>query len=316
MDDKPLNSSKNLLINFLILVPGTIWGISFIVVELILPVIPPITITLLRSIISVIMLMGLMWYTGSYLPRRWSEWLPFVYLAAVNQAVPFALTAWGQVYIEGGLASILLSVMPLFTVLLAYWFTSDETLTIPKVIGIGLGLAGIIILIGPSSLQGLGTHLLAQLAVVASALLYAIGAVYLRRVYPLQPKGLSTWALRLRITTAQFITSTLMLLPFSLWLEAPWNIRPTWDIWLYLLFLGIGVTLAATIVYFYLIEELGAGTAATTIYLIPVAGVILGAIVLNEQVTFQMGIALVFILGGIFIVNQSKTSQKILKPTS
>ena len=273
---------KNFTDSFLLLIPGTIWGISFIAIELILPVIPPITITLGRSLISVVMLMSLMWYVGGKLPQSWLEWRPFVLLAAINQAIPFALTAWGQVYIEGGLASILLSVMPLFTVLLAYIFTSDERLTVSKVLGISLGLAGIIVLIGPTSLQGLGVNLTAQLAVVASALCYAIGAVYLRFIYPSQPTGLSAWIIRLRLTTAQFIAAAIMLLPFSLWFEAPWTLRPTWDIWLYMLFLGIGVTLLATLVYFYLIESLGAGTASTTIYLIPVAGVILGAIVLGE----------------------------------
>lgn len=74
----------------------------------------------------------------------------------------------------------------------------------------------------------------------------------------------------MRITSAQFIASAVLLLPFSLWWKAPWTIRPTIEIWVYMIFLGIGVTLLATVTFFYLIEELGVGTALTTIYLIPV----------------------------------------------
>ncbi|MBV7337270.1 DMT family transporter [Chloroflexi bacterium TSY] len=302
-----MNHPKNLTTNFLLLIPGTVWGISFIAVELILPAIPPISLTLGRSLISIVMLLGMLWYVGGTLPSRLSDWSPFFLLAAVNLAIPFALTAWGQIYIDGGLASILLSVMPLFTALLAYCFTPDEKLTIQKMLGIGLGLIGIVVLIGPGALGGVRANVLAQLAIVGAALCYAIGAVYLRFVYPLQPEGLSTWALRMRMTSAQFVASAILLLPFSLWWEAPWTIQPSLEIWGYMLFLGIGVTLLATVTYFYLIEELGAGTASTTIYLIPVAGMILGNIVLGEAITAQMIFALGLILLGIFIVNRTLT---------
>ncbi|MEM7034603.1 MAG: DMT family transporter [Chloroflexota bacterium] len=295
---------KNLSTNFLLLVPGTVWGLSFSVIELILPVVPPITITLVRSIISVIVLLSLLWYVGGNLPKAWSEWRPFYFLAAVNLAVPFALSTWGQVYIEGGLASILLSVMPLFTAIIAFWVLPDERLTPMKIMGISLGLVGIVILIGPDALRGVGGHVLAQIATVGAALLYAIGAVYIRSVFPRQPQHLSPWAMRLRIITAQFIAACVLLMPFSLLLETPWTLQPSLTIWLYLLFLGVGVTLLATMIYFYLIEKLGAGRASMTIYLIPVAGVISGAVILGEQLTNQMLLALVLILSGVFMANR------------
>ena len=293
----------------LLFVPGIIWGVSFIVVELTLPVIPPITLTLLRTIISIIALLLLLGRAKASLPHTWQDWQPFLILATVNQALPFSLTSWGQLYLPGGLASILLSVMPLFTVLLALWFTEDEPLTPHKLGGIFLGLAGIIVLIGPEVLKGLGINAVAQLALVFSAFLYATGAVYTRHVYSLQPPGLSKWALRVRIMTAQFIASGIVLMPFSLLFDKPWTLRPSWDIWLYLLFLGIGVTLFATMVYFYLIEEMGAGTAATTVYLIPVAGVLAGIVVLGEQLSPSMVIALIMILLGIFIVSRGTKKQ-------
>ncbi len=295
-------------ISLLILLPGTVWGVSFILVELILPYVGPITITTIRSIISIIVLLPAMYWTGSYFPHTWPEWKPYFALSAANQAIPFALTAWGQKFIEGGLASILLSVMPLFTVLLAWVFTDDEKLTGSKATGISLGLLGIILLIGPSALEGLGINLWAQLAVVASAFLYAAGAVYLRKVYDMEPKGMSVWALRLRVANAQFVTAVIMLLPFSFWLESPLSIRPPLPVWGYLFGLGIGVTIFATLVYYYLIEQLGAGSASMTIYLIPVAGVLSGVLILNEQLTSQMIIALALILFGVYVVNRSTQS--------
>lgn len=288
----------------LLLVPGIVWGLSFIVVELILPFIPPLSLTLARTLISVTMLLLLMYLAKSPMPKGWTEWRPFFILAAINQAIPFALSSWGQIYIEGGLASILLSTMPLFTMLLAFWFMEDEPLTRNKLIGVGLGLFGIVVLIGPTALGGLSSNVLAQLAVIGSALLYSIGAIYTRYVYPLQPKNLTPWALRLRIISAQFVATAIMLIPFSLLIDKPWTLRPQLTTLFYLLFLGIGVTLLASMVYFYLIEQFGAAIASTTTYLIPVSGVLAGMLFLAEKLSLTMLLALVFILTGIFVANQ------------
>ena len=291
----------------LILLPGTVWGISFIWIELILPFIGPISLTMIRAMISVVALIPAMMVTGSYFPKTLRGWVPFALLAVFNQALPFALTSWGQVYIEGGLASILLSVNPIFTVLLAWLFTNDEQLSGIKIVGIALGFLGIVYLLGPSLTgQEIGSTitLWAQLAVVASALLYAIGAVYLRKVVVSQPADLSPWGARLRVANSQFVMSTLLLLPFSLIFEDPLGIRAPLAVWGYMLLLGIGVTIFATLVYFYLIEVYGAGRASMTVYLIPVAGVLSGMLILDEPITPQKLGALALILTGVLIVNQ------------
>lgn len=293
---------KNLA-RILLLLPGVVWGISFISVEVVLREVPPVTLTLFRSIISTVALLILCYVAGARLPNTVKDWFPFLLMALFNQAVPFALSSWAQIHIEAGLASIYLAVMPLFTVVFAAVFTSDEKLTPWKIAGVISGLIGIIILIGPGAFQGLGINIIAQLAVVGASLLYAIGAVYARFVYPLQPADMSGWPLRLRVVTSQFIMAIAVLLPASLILEDPFAIQlsvPTiWN----LFFLGIGVTGLATVTYFFLIEELGAGTAAMTIYLIPITGVIAGVLILNEQFRPEMGIALFLILGGIAIIN-------------
>lgn len=301
---------KNNLFNLLLLLPGTIWGISFVVVELALETIQPISLTLLRSIISIIFLYVAMRFFGGYLPRSWRGWIPFFGIAAFNQAIPFALTAWGQTFIDGGLASILLSTNPLFTLVLAAIFFADEHFTLPKVIGVLCGLMGIVILIGREALSGIGVNIIAQLAVVASALMYGIGAVWLRQIIPLQPKDLSPWGSRLRVITTQFIAAIVMLTPFSLWFEEPLTIQPDFAFWMYMLFLGVGVTLFATMVYFYLIEMLGASNASTTVYLIPISGVLTGVLILNEALTRNMIIALVLILVGIYLSNRSPRATK------
>lgn len=293
---------KNLA-RILLLVPGIVWGISFISVEVVLRDVPPVTLTLLRSVISTFALLILCYFVSARLPNNLKDWFPFLLMALFNQAVPFALSSWAQTHIEAGLASIYLAVMPLFTVMFAAFFTADEKLTFWKAAGVISGLIGIVILIGPAAFQGMGINVIAQLAVVGSSLLYAIGAVYARFVYPLQPADMSGWPLRLRVVTSQFIMAIVVLLPASFILEEPLAIQPSVQTLWNLVFLGIGVTGLATVTYFFLIEELGAGTASMTIYLIPIAGVIAGVLVLNETFRPEMGFALVLILGGIAIAN-------------
>ena len=292
-------------LNLLLLLPGTVWGISFIVVELILPYMGPISLTFLRTCVSSVILYAMLRALGSYLPREKRLWGHYFGLALSNQALPFALSSWGQLHITGSLATILLAVMPLCTVLLAATFTQDEKLNPMKVAGITAGLIGTCILVGPSALEGMSLNIIAQLAVIGSALSYAVGAIYTRYIYRIETKALAPWPLRTRIMATQFICAMLLLFPFSLF-ERVWTIRAPWQAWGYIIFLGIGVTLLATMVYFYLIEHLGAGIASTTVYLIPVAGVIAGALVLGERIDLRSFIALLIILMGVFLVNLGK----------
>ena len=296
----------------LLFVPGTVWGVSYIVVELLLPILPPFTLTLYRSIISTVMLYGMLRLVGGRLPETLKAWAPFLLLSLLNQSVPFALSSWGQLQIEGGLTAILQSTMPLFTVLLAAWLTTDEDLSVAKVSGVLLGLVGVLVLIGPNVLSGLNNNIWSQLAVVGAAVLYAFGAIHLRHIFKTQPTHFTAWQLRLRIITSQFIVATLTLIPFSLWFDSPWLLRLTPNAIFYLLFLGVGMTLFAVLTYYYLVETLGAARSSATMYLIPIAGVLAGVIILGETLTLNTISALVLILAGVVLVNQ-KPKQAMLK---
>lgn len=296
----------------LLFIPGTIWGVSYIVVELLLPILPPFTLTLYRTIISTIMLYAMLRMVGGSLPKTIKGWGPFVLLSLLNQSTPFALSTWGQLELEGGLTAILQSTAPLFTVLLAAWLTTDDKLTASKLCGVLVGLVGVIVLIGPSVLLGLTDNLLSQLAVISAAILYGFGAIYLRHVFKTQPTHFTPWQLRLRIVTAQFIAAAVTLVPFSLWFDSPWQLTVTPIAFAYLLFLGIGMTLLATFLYYYLVETLGATRASATMYLIPIAGVLAGVVVLGEALTPNIIAALVLILIGVVLVNH-KPKTPVLK---
>ena len=285
----------------LLFVPGTIWGITFILAEYSLETIPPLTITASRSFLTVLLFGAVLYLRGGSLPPLGPAWIPYIILGLFNDGLPYILTTWAQVHIDAGLASILISVNPFFVVFLAHFFIADEHLTRDNIIGMVLGLLGVIILIGPQALQSVGSNMLAQLAVVGAALCYAIGAVYMRNL--LRQAGNSHLVDRLPQTlTGQMICTTLIIVPLSLF-EQPWTVQPSGTSIIALLamvFLGSGVALA---VYYYLLDQMGATFVSVVVYLIPINGVLWSALLLGEPITVNTVIALLVILLGVAIVN-------------
>lgn len=299
----------------LILIPGTLWGMAFILTEVALETIPPFTLTFWRGILTSGSLLGLMYYVGGRLPRGWHEWWPYVVMGALNNGIPFVLTTWGQVYIESGRATILVSTMPLFTVILAHFFTTDEKLNRFRSVGIALGLVGVLTLIGPSALNGDGGPLWAQTVVIISALSYAAAAIF-SRFYLRARKSVSAHPLAslMEISAAQYSSSTLMLMPLSLLFDRPWGLQPSAASLGALVALATVFTVTAVLIYFYLIQTAGAGLASTSVYLIPINGVVWGALLLGELITWRTVLALLLILIGVIIANR-KPRMAVIAPT-
>ena len=262
---------SNLLSYLLILVPGAVWGASFIATRLILPYLNPFSIAFIRSAISAIFLLILLTLMGSHVHRDRREWASVFILSACN-ITAFTLTAWGQLYISGGLATILAATIPFFTVIVAHYFTADDKINGARVLGIAMGLCGVVVLVGAEALTEVGSGLWGQLAILTASLLYGISGIYARPVLARQPKESSPWTPRIRILTMQFIMSASFMLPFMLIFDRPWTEDVPLRIFGYLVFLGIGVTSGATMVYYYLIQTHGSTLASMTMYVIPISG--------------------------------------------
>ena len=288
----------------LLFVPGVLWGGAFVLTEMVLETIPPISYTMLRNIITAVALVLILYARNGRLQTTPRAWLTYFVIGFFNNALPFTLVNWGQLTIDSGLASILVSTMPFFTLLLAHFFTDDERLTPPKLLGIGLGLLGIVVLIGPDALSGLGGSIAGQLMVTAAAVSYAIGAIlsrsYLRasrqRAVPPQLRALE-------IVTGQYAATAVLLILLAFTVEDPLALHPSLRSITALLISALPVSLTAVLVYYYLIDAIGASFSALSIYIIPIAGVLMGALLLGEPITPQVIIALVLILLGVAIVN-------------
>ena len=153
----------------LLLFLSVLWGGSFFFNQVALAELPPLTLVLLRVALAAGILRAVMRLKGIAMPRDPSIWRAFLAMGLLNNAVPFSLIVWGQSHIASGVAAIMNASTPLFTVLLAHWLTRDERLTAGRLVGVGLGLAGVAVMMGGAVPGGTGATLAGQAACLAAA---------------------------------------------------------------------------------------------------------------------------------------------------
>ncbi len=266
-----------------------IWGSAFFFIDVAVRHVAPLTYVWLRLTIAA----GALWAylkisrRSADLPRE--VWASIVVLAVLNNALPFALFGWGQTHIASGLASILNATTPIWGVLVAHLFTDDERINPRKLAGLLLGFGGVATMIGPSLLANIGGGALAQLACVTASLSYAVAAVWARRF---KRNGVSPLA----VTTGQLSAGALIMLPVAMVIDRPWtHALPTATAWGAIAALAIGCTAFAYVLYFKLIDSAGATNALLVTLLVPPVAILLGWLILGEQLATQdfAGLALI-----------------------
>ena len=275
----------------LLLVLALLWGGSFFFGKVALAVVPPLTLVVLRTGVAALALLGFLAVTGGALPAP-AQWRRFLVMGLLNNALPFALINWGQTQVDSGLAAILNATTPLFTVLIAHLVTVDEKLTGNRIAGVLVGFAGVVVMIGPSALGGLGLAGLGKLAIVGAAASYACAGLYGRRLTGLSPVAAACGML---------IASTLVMLPVTFAVDShrvlAGGLRASAAIWAAIGALALFSTALAYIVYFRILATAGATNLLLVTFLIPVSALLLGGIVLGERLdaTAFAGMALIFL---------------------
>ena len=269
-----------------------IWSSSFMTIKVGVGSIPPVTLAACRVVVAAVVLYGFVRVQGAALPRGARFWTYCVLIGIIGNGLPFTLINWGEEHVDSGLAAILMSIMPLATVVLAHFFADGERMTQGKLIGVVIGFCGVVILVGPEALKGLGGDAWRQLAVAAGAFSYGVAMILARNMPP---------APLIARSAAVMIVASVIMAPLALAIDAPWRLRPDDAAIAAALYLGLFPTAFATIIFFYLVQTAGPSMVALVNYLIPVLGVGWGAVVLDEQVTAEAVAALVVILAGIAI---------------
>lgn len=261
----------------LLLTLSVLWGGSFLFVELALAGLPPLTVVWLRVALAALLLAGVLRLRGLAFPGR-AVWPALLVMGVLNNAVPFTLFAVAQGQITGALAAVLNATTPLFTVIVAHLATRDERITPLKALGLGLGFAGVVVMLAGQGLSGAG---LAKIACLAAAFSYGLAGVWGRRFRTLGVTPLAT-------ALGQVTASSLLLLPVWLWLDRPWSLGwPGGQAMGAVVGLAALSTALAYLIFFRLLASVGATRLALVTFLIPVSAAGLGWLVLGEVLSVR-----------------------------
>ncbi len=273
---------------------AAVWGGSFLFIRIAAPAVGPVILAETRVILAgaTLLLYVVALRTNIGLRQRWKRYLA---VGALNSAIPFVFIGAAELNLTAGLAAILNATTPLFGALVAaLWLR--ERLTVGRIAGLVIGMAGVVALMGWSALPLTGATLLAVGASLVGALSYGMAGVYSKRAFV----GVSPTA----VATGQQLGAAVTLAPFALPIaatSAPWaHLTPgvAWAI----IALAIVCTAAAYIVYFGLIASVGPVPALSVTFLVPVFGLLWSALFLGERVTPGIfgGMAIIFV--GVLLV--------------
>jgi drug/metabolite transporter (DMT)-like permease len=276
----------------LLLVLALTWGSSFFFIKQAMDTgtLPPMSLAVGRIAIGAVMLLAIALAKGQALPRGLGMWGRMVFLGIIGNSLPFFLIAWGEQFTPSNLAAILMATIPSFVIVLAHFLTRDEPLTLGKALGCLLGFAGVLALIGVDALQGLGSMVIGQIAILCGALSYSFYGIHARRLPKLGSEMLVGTIL---------LAGLVALIPVWLAVDRPWTLAPSGAAWLSIAWLGLLSTGCGNLLFFLLLRRVGAGFGSFNNYLVPLMGLGWGYFLAGERPSWNALLALVLILTGL-----------------
>lgn len=269
-----------------IAVLGLVWGGTFMVIAFALQGYGPLTVACARTSFGAVTLLIALRVMRQALPRGRPVWVYILPAGVLSTALPFFLLSWAQGTVPSAFAGLSMASVPLFVLPLAHLF-SDEPMSSRKVLGFGLGFAGIVIVLGPQATQG-SAQLLPRAACFLAALCYAVSSILTRRCPKVDPVGFSA---------ATLLVGAAVLLPAMLIFEGvPHWAGPVPS--LAIVFLGLVPTAIAALLRVYTIRRVGSGFMTLTNYQVPLWSMAFGTILLNEALPTTFFAALALILAG------------------
>jgi drug/metabolite transporter (DMT)-like permease len=273
---------------------GFMWGTSYVFIKLGVQTLPTFTLIAARLGIGLVLLATVVAIAGERLPREPRIYGHLVVMSVVNIVLPFALITTAERSVDSALAAVLNGAVPLFVIVLAAFFLHDEPLTVNRLVGLGVGYLGVIVLVS-RSLGASGSTLTGELALVLSTVSYGAGAVYARR----NMRGLRPMIPALfQVGFAFIIVSVIALVT-----EQPWNVSWSPDAIVAVLWLGILGSGFAYLANFRLLARVGATRTSLVAYLLPIVGIVSGALMFHEVVDVRIVIGTILIIAGVALVN-------------
>ena len=276
-----------------------IWASAFFNIKIATYSYGPITIAFLRILFGAIPVILLCMYQRIKIEAFSKDWKWFAAIGFINLVIPFFLIAYGVQKVQSNLAAILMSSTPISATILAHIYTDKEKINFYKIVGILLGFSGIVYLFSDNLLIT-KDNFFSALMILLGSTFYVIGGILTLKISHKKNEN---------VTASILIWGTIIILPISIIFEQPWNFTPRLDSTLSLIYLGIFPTGIAWLLRFMILKNNGVVFQSQVAFLIPIFGVILGYIFLQEIITSKVMLSLVAVVLGIYFVKKSTTSK-------
>jgi len=284
---------------FLLSILALVWASAFFNIKIATYSFGPITIAFLRILFGSIPVIILCIFKKIKIEAFSKDWYWFAAIGLINLVIPFFLIAYGVKSVQSNLAAILMASTPLSATLLAHIFIKNEKINLTKVIGVLIGFSGIVFLFSDNILINENNFMSALLILIGSTF-YVIGGLLTIKISNKKNEN---------VTASILIWATIFLIPITTYIEKPWNLDPSLESILSVIYLGIFATGFAWLLRFKILKNNGLVFQSQVAYLIPIFGIILGYVFLNELITSKVIIAVIAVIIGIYLVKKSNTKK-------
>lgn len=284
---------------------STAWAGSYLLFRVLVPVLPPVTLALLRVGLAALCLHAILTARGRVLPRPSTGWHSFLVMGLLNNAIPFSLIVWSERRVTAGLTAILIAATPIFTAVLAH-LAGQARLTASRVAGVLCGFAGVTLLIGPAALAGFAASPLAeQLGLLLAAFSYAVAGIYGARFRAVPA---------IEMATGQLSAAGLLLLPVALAADRPWTLpMPGAVSMAWLALLVVVCTALPFILFFSLLARVGASNVLLVTFMSPATTLLLGWLLLGEAVSWHALAGMAVIVLGLVCID-GRLPRRLARP--
>lgn len=272
-----------------------IWGGSFLAIRTALDEVGFLSSVTHRVLWPALVLWLVVWLRRLPIPKSPKLWAAFFVMGFLNNVLPFSLMAWGQLHIETGLTAILNAAAAIWGVLIAALVFADERLTVRRLIGVLVGFAGVATTVGLASIAALDLRSLAQLAVIAGTVSYALAGCWARaRLSDVSPL----------VSAAGMLTgSALMVAPTAFMIEGPLPLSLELRTWGAIGYYALVATALAYVLYYRILAAAGAGNLLLVTLMIPPIAILLGAWALDEALGPSAYLGFALLAAGLLILD-------------
>ena len=276
-----------------------IWSSAFFNIKIATYSYGPVTIAFLRTFFGAIPVVGICLVKKIKIEAFSKDWYWFAAIGMINLVIPFFLIAYGMQKVQSNLAAILMASTPLSATVLAHFFTDNEKINLTKILGVLIGFSGIVFLFSDNILINESNFTSALLILIGSTF-YVVGGLLTLKISNKKNEN---------VTASILIWGTIFLIPITIFTEKPWNLNPSIDSTISLIYLGVVATGLAWLLRFRILKTNGLVFQAQVAYLIPIFGIILGYIFLKELITPKVLVAVAAVIIGIYLVKKSNSKK-------